>query len=708
MGKKSKNPKYTFPAPKHWKVREQQLLYSEESFLPASLLHRQELRIVHNLSAIFEECHNYIYANEGLLKDKIFHEIVKLLFIKLYDEENNMNGVLQFGITSSEYRSILAGQHNTFEVRIKKLFDTVRNKYPYLFTDDLIKLKPLTLAYIVGRLQYVSLVNTPTDVKGEAFQTFVYRHQRGDRGEFFTPYPIVKLAVEMIDPKPNERVVDPACGSGGFLIQTIRHICQNNPNIDRKSYIRKQICGIEFNPDVALSATVRVVFEGGTGTEIICVNALLENEQLDNAFDVVLTNPPFGSKGKIEDRKILKNYLLARKWNKTPRGEWEVTRNVVTGQTPEILFIEKCLKLLRPGGRMAIVLPDGLLQNITSSYIRFWIRSQSKVLGVVSIPQEAFVPYGTGIKTSLLLLQKLPSDSKTIFMAQIQKIGYDVKGQPVYKKTHNGNLVRGKSGLPIIDTDIDEIVSEYNRFKSSGHEINQERIYTVPEKSLNTRLDVEHYKPEDMKLLEMLQARGAKPLGELADILKETDNFRLAPDIEIRYIAISDVDARTMQVVSYQVIKPHEAPSRATYRVRNGDIITAVSGASTGTYRHATALITEDEDGAICSNGFAVLRNIHGVEPLFLLAYMRTEYFLRQVRRLITGHAIPAISVEDLSKVLVLIPPKEIQKQISDEIEKVLSMRKEVLKVGEKVIEEVKLSLCRMIKNETATSYNTA
>jgi type I restriction enzyme M protein len=708
MKKKSKNQKYTFPTLQNWKIKEQQLLYSEESFLPADLPNRQELRIVQNLSAIFEECHNYIYANEGLLKDKIFHEIVKLLFIKLYDEENNTNGNLQFGITSSEYRSILAGQHNTFEVRIKKLFDTVRNKYPHLFMDDLIKLKPLTLAYIVGRLQYVNLVNTPTDVKGEAFQTFVYRHQRGDRGEFFTPYPIVKLAVEMIDPKPNERVVDPACGSGGFLIQTIRHICQNNPDIDRKFYVRKQICGIEFNPDVALSATVRVVFEGGAGTEIICANALLENEQLDNAFDVVLTNPPFGSKGKIEDRKILKNYLLARKWNKTPKGEWEVTRNVVTGQTPEILFIEKCLKLLRPGGRMAIVLPDGLLQNITSSYIRFWIRSQSKVLGVVSIPQEAFVPYGTGIKTSLLLLQKLPSDSKTIFMAQIQKIGYDVKGQPVYKKTHNGNLVMGKSGLPIIDTDIDEIVSEYNKFKNSGHDINQERIYTVPEKSLNTRLDVEHYKPEDMKLLEMLQARGAKPLGELADILKETDNFRLAPDIEIRYIAISDVDAHTMQVVSYQVIKPHEAPSRATYRVRNGDIITAVSGASTGTYRHATALITEDEDGAICSNGFAVLRNIHDVEPLFLLAYMRTEYFLRQVRRLITGHAIPAISVEDLSKVLVLVPPKEIQKHISDEIEKVLSMRKEVLKIGEKVIEEVKLSLCRMIKNDTATSPDTA
>jgi type I restriction enzyme M protein len=689
MSKKlSKKNIYKPPTQQEWKIREQQLLYSEESLLPQNLPYLKELRPTRNLSAIFDECHNYIYANEGLLKDKIFHEIVKLLTMKLYDEQNTTNGILQFGITSSEYRSILANKASSFEVRISKLFNIVQNKYHSFLSDDLLRLKPQTLAYIVGRLQFVNLTQTPGDIKGEAFQKFVYRHQRGDRGEFFTPYPVVILAVEMIAPKPNERVIDPACGSGGFLIQIISYICRNNPNIDRRDYIQKHICGIEFNPDVAISVMLRLAFEGGVGTEIICANALVESEQFNNAFDIVLTNPPFGSKGKVEDQKILKFYQLARKWNKSQNGDWEVTRNVLLGQSPEILFIEKCLKLLRPSGRMAIVLPDGLLQNISNSHVRFWIRSQAKILGVVSIPQEAFIPYGTGIKTSLLLLQKLPADIEKVFMAQIQKIGYDVKGQPIHKKTNDGKMVKGKSGLPIVDTDIDEIISEYNRFKNGEYEINKENIYRVPEKSLNTRLDVEHYKPEDRNLIEMLQTNGAKPLGELADILKETDDFRLASNGEIRYIAISDVDARTMHVVSYQIIKPHEAPSRATYRVRTGDIITAVSGASTGTERHATALITEDEDGAICSNGFAVLRNIHGLEPLFLLAYMRTDYYLRQVRRLMTGHAIPAISIEDFSKVLAPIPPMEVQKKISMEIATILAKRKETLKAGEKVIDE--------------------
>ena len=684
----SKRIIYTSTTQQELKIKEQQLLYSEENLLPQNLPRLQELHPAHNLSAIFDECHNYIYANEGLLKDKIFHEIVKLLTIKLHDEQNTTNGILQFGITSSEYRSILANKASSFEVRISKQFNTVRNKYHSLFSDVSLKLKPLTLAYIVGRLQFVNLTQTPGDVKGEAFQKFVYRHQRGDRGEFFTPYPVVRLAVGMIAPKPNERVIDPACGSGGFLIQIISYIFRNNPNIDRRDYIQKHIYGIEFNPDVALSAMLRLAFEGGAGTEIIYANALLENGQFNNAFDVVLTNPPFGSKGKVEDQKILKFYQLARKWNKSKNGDWEVTRNVLLGQSPEILFIEKCLKLLRPGGRMAIVLPDGLLQNISNSHVRFWIRSQAKVLGVVSIPQEAFIPYGTGIKTSLLLLQKLPADTEKIFMALIQKIGYDVKGQPIYKRDSDGRLIKTSSGLPIVDDDIDAFVSAYNKLKNNNYEFENKTIYVVPEKLLNKRFDVEHYQPEDRKLIEKLQTMGAKSLGELADILKETDDFRLASNGKIRYIAISDVDARTMQVVSQQTIKPHEAPSRATYRLRKGDIITAVSGASTGTSRHATALITEDEDGAICSNGFAVLRNIHGVEPLFLLAYMRTDYYLRQVRRLMTGHAIPVISIEDLSKVLVFIPPMEAQKKISNEIAKILAKRKETLKAGEKVIEE--------------------
>lgn len=674
------------------KIKEQPLLFSEDRLLPEILPQIQELQPSHNLSAVFDECHNYIYANEGMLKDKIFHEMVKLLIIKLHDEQSAKRS-LSFGVTASEYRAIVGNKPNEFSNRLNKLFESIISRYRGFFTDETLKLKPLTLAYIVGRLQYISLSKTSGDIKGEAFQTFVNRHQRGDRGEFFTPHPIVRLAVEMIDPKFGEKVIDPACGSGGFLIQAINHIQQNNQNIDTSSYVQDNIAGVEFNPDVALSAMIRLIFEGGTGAEILCANALIEDEKLNNSFDVVLTNPPFGNKGKVEDQKILKSYLLARKWNKSPSNGWEVSKTVLAGQSPDVLFIEKSIKLLRAGGRMAIVLPDGLLQNISSGHIRYWLRSQAKILGVVSIPQEAFIPYGTGIKTSLLVIQKLPANSDSCFMAQIKKMGYDVKGQTIYKRNDSGVVAKTKSGLPIVDDDIGDIAKSFSSFINDKFKQNSDCIYIVQNEALNSRLDAEHYLPNDQKLLEHLKSIGAKPLGEIADILSNSDDFRLVSDSEIKYIAISDVDYRTMQVVSQQIIKAHEAPSRATYRVRSGDIITAVSGASTGTPRQATALITEDEDGAICSNGFSVLRNIHGVEPLFLLAYMRTEHCLRQVKRLMTGHAIPTISVDDLSKILVPIPPKSEQERIAKTVAEIQTMRREALKAGEKVVDETSILL---------------
>ena len=668
---------------------EQHALFSEESLLSERLPLLQELQPANNLSALFDECHNYIYANEGLLKDKIFHEMVKLLVMKLYDEQRSVEKGVQFGVTASEYRDILANKPNAFQSRLSCLLDAIRDGYKGLIADSPLQLQPLTLAFVVQKLQYVNLSKTDGDVKGEAFQAFVNRHQRGDRGEFFTPHPIVRLAVEMLAPKPNERVIDPACGSGGFLIAALAYIQQNYPDASKPAYIQDNIAGIEFNPDVAFSAKLRLVFEGGAGAEILCANTLLESATPDNSFDVILTNPPFGSKGKVEDPNILKKYILARKWQKTQNSTYEPTTAVLPGQSPDVLFIEKCLNLLRPGGRMAIVLPDGILQNISSSHIRYWIRSQAKVLGVVSIPQEAFIPYGTGIKTSLLLLQKFPSDAnQPCFMARIEKIGYDVKGQPIYKRNSHGKPIANSAGRPIVDDDIAEIAKAFHTLESDMRLSPQSNIYTVSEAKLNSRLHVEYYHPDDQVLLEHLRSIGAKPLGEIAHILTATDDFRLSGDSEIRYIAISDVDSRTMQVVFQQTLKAHEAPSRATYRLCKDDIITAASGASTGTSRQATALITEDEAGAICSNGFAVIRDIQGIEPLFLLAYMRSEYYLRQVKRLMTGHAIPAISTEDLASVLVPIPNKQEQARIAASISQIQSIRREALKAGERIVSE--------------------
>ena len=372
---------------------------------------------------------------------------------------------------------------------------------------------------------------------------------------------------------------------------------------------------------------------------------------------------------------------------------------LLPAQTPDILFLEQCLQLLRPGGRMAVVLPDGLLQNVSSGYVRAWLRANAEILGVVSIPQEAFVPYGTGIKTSLLLLRKLPTTTSTFcFMARVRKLGYDVKGQPVFRRDESGNVLRGRDGAPLIDEDVDRIVNGFVEFSRGNPAEQSDALFSVAQDRLNSRLDVEHYLPSDLKLIEELTKSGAKPLSELADICTQADDFRLIGDEGIHYIAISDIDARTMQVVSQQIMRAHEAPSRATYRLRTGDIVTAVSGASTGTSRQATALITEEENGAICSNGLAVLRNIREIEPMFLLAYLRTSQFLRQVRRLMTGHAIPAISLDDLASILVPIPSAREQAEIAESVKRLLSLRRSARRAGEDLVERTESLLNLLAK----------
>jgi type I restriction enzyme M protein len=644
------------------------------------------------LLAVFEDCHNHIYANEGLLKEKIFHEIVKLLLMKLSDEEGSPNERAVFGITNQEHQELRAGRASSFEERIAGLFRTVKHQHPRLFADDSgLALRAMTLAFVIGRLQFLNLTRTPGDVKGKAFQAFVNRHQRGDRGEFFTPHPIVRLGVEMIDPKANETIVDPCCGSGGFLIQAIAHVCRqadrNAVEFNKPAFVTQFVRGIEFNPDIAQAAMLRLAFEGGSGEEITCRNALTDLGELTGTFDIVLTNPPFGSKGKILDSAILASYELARKWNKNGSGTWKKSDWLQPAQTPDILFLEQCLRLLRPGGRMAVVLPDGLIQNVSSGYVRAWLKEKAQIAAVISIPQEAFVPYGTGIKTSLVVLRKLPVAAQpACFMARIKKMGYDVKGQPVLQRDKTGRALVSHDGEPLVDEDIGKIAEDYLQFEHGDLNGNSDDVFSVAQDRLNSRLDVEFYLPSDLRLIAKLCQAKAKRLGDLADICTEGDDFRLIGDDEIRYIAISDIDARTMQVVSQQIMTAHEAPTRATYRLRVGDIVTATSGASTGTTRQATALITEEEDGAICSNGLAVLRNIRGIDPMFLLSYLRTNAFLRQVRRLMTGHAIPAISLDDLANILIPIPPAKKQLEIAESVKRIQALRQEALKSGESLI----------------------
>ena len=334
-----------------------QLSFFESEKLPDNLLKK------------FEDIHNYLYANEGLSEQQVLEEIIKILFIKFYDEQKNGN---LFYISKTEFLNISSKvTQNIFFNRINRLFTDIKKTYhSYFDKNDTLNLSADSLAFSVKKLQNTAFKNSKTDENGLAFQKFIGRYSRESRGQFFTPDPVVDICVEMIQPKKNEKIIDPACGTGGFLFSSLRHIKKKYKDIDLKNYIQNNLCGIEINPRVSQIAKIKFLIESNAFPKILCDNALSGFKELDlkhnitlsNQFDIVLTNPPFGSQGKIADNELLLNYKLGHKWVDN-NNTYEVSNNILKGQTPEILFIERCFQLLRPGGRLGIVLPNGHLEN---------------------------------------------------------------------------------------------------------------------------------------------------------------------------------------------------------------------------------------------------------------------------------------------------------------------------------------------------------
>lgn len=623
--------------------------------------------------SIFEDCHNYIYANEGILKEKAFREIIKILFIKIYFEKNISSESSSFKITKKEYQNIFSNiSCKTFESRIKRLYQIMSKKSSLDIWSEGLFLSSKTMAYIVNRLQHIALKDAPGDIAGQAFQTFIHHCQRGERGEFFTPIPVVELAVQTIQPKHNERLIDPACGSGGFLLSAIRYIERETAYKKLSHYVMNNIHGIEFNPDVALSAKLLLEIEGGHESNIICENSLNIEDQ-HGSFDVVLTNPPFGRRGKVEDPTILDKYDLGKRWIQSKDNKWIIKKSALYGQAPEVLFIEKCLKLLKPEGRMATVLPDGLLQNPSLAFVRHWIKSQASVLGVISLPHDTFVPFGTGVKTSLLLLKK-NFQRKSIFFSKIQNIGYDIKGNINYKKTSDMLKINKNQSnnyiLDYIDSDINKVITT---FKNRKRENKLSPIsWQLKYEFLNDRWDAEHYSLKDIKMIEKLDSN--QILSNFVEIVNYKEKFSKQSPVVVKYVAISDIDRHGMKIATHQSLYTNKLPSRASYQILKGDILVAISGANTGTERQAVAVVTKDYEGSICSNGFAVLRNVKNIDKYFFLAFLKTDMFIKQVKRMMTGHAIPCISLTNLGKIIVPNPDKAVQDRISKKTKRIINL----------------------------------
>lgn len=484
-----------------------------------------------NLLAAFKRCHDFIHANQGGSKEQIFWEFLKILFAKIEDEQHE--GRPRFAIRNADERNSRGGQKEVKD-RVETLFRDVkaRKEYKGLFDDAVegIRFNPDVVTYIVAQLEKYDFLHSSVDVKGMAYETIVGPTLEGVKGEFFTPRNVVKMTVKMLDPNPGDRILDPACGTGGFLVVAFNYVSEKIRQAERKSWkdpdeptateekrlndqiheAGKSIFGLDFNANLVKTAQMNMVMNNDGRGGLFWVNSLLKPSAWPKdvqrvielgTMDIVITNPPFGTKIKVEGEDILEQFDLAHAWRKEG-NKWVMDGSLRNAMPPEILFIERCVQLLRPGkGCLGIVLPDGILGNPDNEYIRYWIMSNCQVLASVDLPVETFLPR-TGTQTSVLFLRRKSEQEKLaeslagqvgdypIFMAIANSIGKDRRGKTIY--------VRDPQGRDVVRQDLYEIyrdstiVDYFPTVEPSGRIVNDDlpaiARYYAERRSNNERL----------------------------------------------------------------------------------------------------------------------------------------------------------------------------------------------------------------------------
>lgn len=411
------------------------------------------------LIATIKKCHQTLWGGGKLSPPAAFGELSKLIFVKIADEQarRKKGDPYEFQIKTHEPSRKLAE-------RIRKLYQEHQKREPGVFTDT-IKVDDATLQIIVSHLEGIDISHTDLDTKGVAFEQFMDGFFKGKFGQYFTPRPLIEFAVQMMQPKNDELVLDPACGSGGFLLYALDKVRKdageyydNEADIYRHwhDFAMTRLFGIEINDEIARVAKMNMIVHDDGHTNVVREDALNRIERIqqrtDNPgfkserFDLILTNPPFGSQVALSERPYLSDYELGQQTDKA--GKTRPRKN----QKTEILFIERIWQFLKPGtGRAAVVLPDGVLTNSSLQYVRDFLLERFQLLAVVSLPQTAFSHYGAGVKASLVFLRKRaknekPKNDEPIFMAAPEKIGYDATG----RKT---------------DNQLPEVIKQYREFQ---------------------------------------------------------------------------------------------------------------------------------------------------------------------------------------------------------------------------------------------------
>ena len=611
---------------------------------------RNSLKIVsrEELIKTLEKCHDTVWQGGKLNPSDAFDEVSKILFCKLQDEKKT---------AVSEFYKFQVGTHeesSDIAERIHGIYKEGKEQDPNVFSEN-IKLEDDIIYKTVEHLQSININKTDLDSKGVAFERFMGDFFKGKMGQYFTPRNIVDFCVKMLFIKQNERVLDPACGSGGFLLHAmdlIRKKAEEDYEEEKEIYsywhdfASKNLFGIEINEQIARVCKMNMIIHDDGHTNIISADSLdnIEKHTKINSqfkkgnFDIILTNPPFGAKVLINEKKYLKDYQLGLNNGKERAA-----------QSTEVLFIERCFEYLKEGGRMAIVLPDGILTNATLQYVRDFIMNNFKINAIVSIPQTAFSHYGAGVKCSLLFLTKSTKNKENddIFMAQAEYVGYDATGREIEQN------------------DLNEIFNNYKNFIEKKNFKLNDKCFLIKFNSIksNKRIDAFYYS-----------------LGNIFYKSKKFENKKLSDLVNIQ--KGETITSDTKEDGNIPVIAGGQIPAyynnKSNYK---GNVITiSASGAYSGfVWWH---------DNPIWASDCNVLTE-KSKEANIKYIYHILKFNQENIYKLQRGSAQPHVYASDLSEIPIPKPNIETQNKIIEIMKDANLLKEKLEKEADKLLSSI-------------------
>ncbi len=405
------------------------------------------------LTRIFKQAHDALWAGGELNPSQAFDELDKLIFCKVWDEKNTKKGQPYDFQIFNESDEDEAAHLDALKSRIVAIYDKGKSFDPEIFNKP-IDLTPERIKTIVEYFQSISFSETDLDSKGKAFETFLGTYFRGDFGQFFTPRNVVKFAVDVLPITHESRVLDTSCGSGGFLLYCLDKIrkqadAEYDVNIPKEAvghfnhwhgFAEKNLFGIEISDQISRVAKMNMIIHDDGHTNVVTFDGLFNIEHIAkttgnagfkaNSFDFIVTNPPFGSIAKQSEKAYMRVDT-----NTAPYYDFSLKemnwidaaikgKHTATGresQSTEVLFVEQCHNFLKEGAYLAMVVPDGILTNSSSQYVRDSIEEKYRIVAVVSLPQTAFTNTGAGVKSSVMFLKNIHKQLPSTFAKQSKR-----------------------------------------------------------------------------------------------------------------------------------------------------------------------------------------------------------------------------------------------------------------------------------------------